>query len=277
MSARFVLGGMLLFVLASPVSAQEVAPSSPREPTDAELAEARHSFDVATRAYESGDYETAVSEFRTALELSGAADLYFNIYLSEERAGNLPQAADALDQYLQRGTIDDEQRTLLTGRLERLRARISSHAPAPTATEEPETLLASPIADAQPAPAPDASSPPPAPRTVVVTSPPIAPIVLMALGGALLVNFGIFAGLSTAENDRLGTTCGRGCTSDEVAMLNTYDIVADASWIGGATLGLVGLVLFFALPPDTHEEAAPLALAPWIGPQGGGLAIGGRL
>lgn len=273
MSFRFVLALGLLALVVSPVSAQEATPPA-HSPTDAELAEARHSFDVATRAYESGDYETAVSEFRTALALSDAADLYFNIYLSEERAGNLPQAAEALEQYLQRGTMEDEQRTLLTGRLERLRARIASHAPAPAASEEPQTLHASPLA-AVDAPPPAASGA--SPRTVVVTGPPIAPIVLMALGGALLVNFGVFAGLSTAENDRLAATCGRSCSSEQVSTLNTYDIVADASWIAGATLGVLGLVLFFVLPPDRHEEPAPLSLAPWLSPRGGGLTIGGRL
>lgn len=269
---RLLLIPGLVALVASPVLAQE---SPPEPPSEAELAEARHSFDVATQAFDAGDYETAASEFRTSLRLSGAADLYFNIYLSEERAGNLEPAAEALDEYLQRGTMEDEQRTLLTGRLERLRARIASHAPAPTVAEDPQALHASPIASTD-SPPPSRETAPPR-STVVVTSPPIAPIVLIALGGALLVNFGVFAGLSTAENDRLAGVCGRSCSSDQVSALNTYDIVADASWIAGATLGVLGLVLFFVLPPDSHEEPAPLAIAPWLSPQGGGLTIGGRL
>ncbi|MFO0685944.1 MAG: hypothetical protein U0234_28045 [Sandaracinus sp.] len=277
MSFRLSCALGLLALVVSPVSAQSSTPADAHEPTDAELAEARHSFEVATQAFDAGDYETAATEFRTALALSGEPDLYFNIYLSEERAGNLPPAAEALGQYLEHGAMDDEQRTLLTGRLERLRARIASHAPAPAVAEEPQALHASPLATAEASPPPDAPPPSPPPRTVVVTSPPIAPIVLMALGGALLVNFGVFAGLSTAENDRLATTCGRSCTSDQVSALNTYDIVADASWIAGATLGVLGLVLFFVLPADSHEEPAPVALAPWLSPQGGGLTIGGRL
>ena len=102
------------------------------------------------------------------------------------------------------------------------------------------------------------------------------PIVLLAVAGALLVNFGVFAGLSAAENDRLSSACGRGCSSTEVASLNTYDVVADVSWISAATLGLTGLVLLLVLPPDAHEEA-PVAALPWVSPQGAGLSIGGRL
>lgn len=265
---------LIVVSLATPALAQD------HEPTDAELAEARHSFDVATHAFETGDYETAVSEFRAALELSGAADLYFNIYLSEEREGNLPEAADALDQYMQHGTIEPEQRTLLTGRLERLRARIAAHTPAPATEEQTESLHASPIATE---PAPPAAvvettpSPPPEPEPVVTTSPPLAGIVTLVVAGVLLVNFGVFAGLAAAENDRLTGACRTSCTSDQVASLNSYDIVADASWIGGAALGVVGLMMLFLLPPDTHTESPSLAWAPWLGPSGAGLSIGGRL
>jgi hypothetical protein len=247
------------------------AQAQAHEPTDAELAEARHSFDVATHAFETGDYETAVSEFRAALELSGAADLYFNIYLSEEREGNLQEAADALDQYLQHGTIEPEQRTLLTGRLERLRARIAAHTPAPSA-EEQQTLHASPIAvTPEPTPSPEPEGPPP----VVSTSPPAVGIALLVAAGALAINFGIFAGLAFAESDRLSAACGHGCVSSQVATLNTYDIVADVSWISAAVIGATGLVLLLALPPDTHTEGPTVAFAPWMSPTGAGLTAGG--
>jgi hypothetical protein len=151
----------------------------------------------------------------------------------------------------------------------------------PAAAEEPQVLLASPIAatapvaEATPPPESEAHTAPP-PREVT-TSLPIAPIVMLVTAGVLLANFGVFAGLSAAENDRLGTACGRSCTSDQVASLNTYDIVADVSWIGAAALGVTGLVLLFVLPPDTHEEDASVAVLPWLGPQGAGVTIGGRL
>lgn len=264
-----VLVACSLLVTVAPAEAQD------HEPTEAELAEARHSFDVATQAFEAGDYETAVSEFQAALELSGAADLYFNIYLSHERAGELPEAAAALDQYLQHGEIDAEQRRLLEGRLERLRARIASHTPPPQA-EEPQTLLASPIAQLAPSTTETAPAETTAPAPRVTTRTPILPIALLAAGGALLVSFGVFAGLSVAENDRLTSACGTSCSSDQVASLNTYDVVADVSWISGAAVGLTGLVLLLVLPPDTHEEPA-VVVTPLLGPQVAGLSLGGRL
>ncbi len=256
---------------ASSARAQDAAQAH----SDAELIEARHSFDVATRAFEAGDYETAVSEFRAALDLSGAADLYFNIYLSEERQGNLEPAADALEQYLEHGTLDAEQGGLLRGRLDRLRARIAAHAPA-TAAEEPQVLLASPIAVAPSEPPPEDQAPRHDPGSPLVsTSPPVIAIVTLVAAGVLAVNFGIFGGLALTESDRLGGACGHGCLSDQVATLNTYDVVADVSWIGAAVLGVTGLVLLFALPPDTSTEEASVAFAPWMGPTGAGVSAEG--
>src|SRR5690349_185663 len=101
MRSAWLLAPLLAWSIASPARAQDAA----HTPTDAELVEARHSFDVATSAFQAGDYETAATEFRAALALSGAADLEFNVYLSEERAGNLDAAAQALDRYLQRATV----------------------------------------------------------------------------------------------------------------------------------------------------------------------------
>ena len=112
---------------------------------------------------------------------------------------------------------------------------------------------------------------------MVSSGPPVVGIALLAVAGALAINFGIFAGLAFAESDRLGAACGHGCVSSQGATLNNYDIVADVSWISAALIGATGLVLLLTLPPETHQESAPrVALAPWAGPSGAGLAAGGR-
>jgi hypothetical protein len=287
LSVRSAWLGLLLSGVASIAHAQEAssAEAASHAPTHAELAEARHSFDVATHAFESGDYETAVSEFRTALELSGAADLYFNIYLSEERAGNLQEAADALDQYLQRGTIDDEQRHLLEGRLERLRSRVAARTPAPAAPEEPQTLLASPIAtaptpEATPEPTPEPSPPPPPP------GPPEAAIGVLIATGVFLVGFGVFGSLSLVENDRLANSCGsnhgRYCPPSSTSTLFIYDVAADVSWIGAAALGVIDLVLWLALPggwlgssSSSPSATASVRARPIVRTNELGVSIGG--
>jgi hypothetical protein len=277
---------LVLCGIGSIAHAQDATPSTQapsHEPTHAELAEARHSFDVATHAFETGDYETAVSEFRTALELSGAADLYFNIYLSEERAGNLEPAADALDTYLHRGTIDDEQRHLLEGRLERLRARIAARTPAhETAPEEPQTLLASPIATVTPEPEPT-PTPEPAPPPPAAPGPPEAAIGVMIAAGVFLVGFGVFGALSLVENDRLANSCGsnhgRYCPASSTNTLFAYDIAADVGWIGAAALGVVDLVLWLVLPggllTTTPTATASVRARPIVSTNELGVSLGG--
>src|SRR5688572_17316087 len=74
----------------------EVPDAASAEPTAAQLAEAQHSFELATAAYEGGDYETAAEEFRVAYEITRHPELLFNVYLAEERAGRPTEAAEAL-------------------------------------------------------------------------------------------------------------------------------------------------------------------------------------
>lgn len=256
---------VLLWVVSVPAYAQEAGP------TDAELADARHSFDLASEAFDGGDYETAASEFRAAYELTHAADLLFNVYLAEERAGRLAEADAALSQYLVDGTIEPEQRALLERRVERLRARIASRAPAPVEEERAETLLASPIA-------PVAARPPPvaAPPPIVETSPPVAGIAVLVAAGVLAVSFGVFVALSEVEDQRLAGSCGRDsgrtCSASDVSGLQAYDIVSDVSWIGAAALAVTGVVLLLALPPERHERALA-SVAPWASPNGAGLVV----
>jgi hypothetical protein len=272
-SSTWACVALVTLLFASRAAAQDT-----RAPSDAELAEARHSFDVATEAFEQGDYETAVSEFRAAYELSHAADLLFNVYLSEERQGALPEAAQALEQYLSEGTMDAEQHRLLEGRLERLRARIASHAPATTSVEEPQQLLASPITALVATVPADITAPPPPPPE---TGPPAAAIGVLVAAGALALSFGVFAALSAVEDQRLATTCGRdrgrACDPSVTSTLRAYDIVADVSWIGAAVLGVVDVVLWLVLPGETQSTTttASLRVRPFASPATGGLVLGG--
>jgi hypothetical protein len=263
---RSVLAALLVSLLAPvPAHAQQAT-------TDAALAEARHSFEIGTQAFDDGDYETAATEFRAAYDLTRAPDLLFNVYLAEERAGRLVEAEAALTQYLAEGTIEAEQRTLLERRSERLQARIASRTPAPVEEDRAETLLASPIA-------PVAAAPPPA-APVVDTSPPIAGIAILVAAGVLALSFGVFVALSEVEDQRLAGSCGRDagrtCTASDVQTLQAFDIVSDVSWIGAAALAATGTVLMLALPPERRERASA-QIAPWISPIGGGLVVGGAL
>lgn len=263
-------------VAPPPAHAQDAA----REPTEAELEEARHSFEVASAAFDQGDYETAAAEFRAAHELLGHPDLLFNVYLAEERAGRHAEAMAALEGYLAGATLAADQRAMLERRLARLRervARMQAGAPEPTAAEADEGDAAhdAPIALAAPV-ARERGAAEPSP--LVETGPPTAAIVTLVAAGVLALSFGGLAIASEVEDQSLASSCGRDagrwCSAERVSTLEALNVAADASWIGAAALGALGVVLLFALPPERAPASA--RLVPWIGPAGAGLAAGAR-
>lgn len=231
--------------------------------------EAQRRYQDATRAYDAGDYETAAREFRAAYELTHHADMLFNVFSAEERAGRLDEAAAALAQYMREAELDAADRASAQERLDRLRARIEEHARIEQERLERERLERERIErEAR------------APREGPVTGPSWAAVGTLAGAGVLLANFGVFAALSTVESDALASACGssagRYCAADQTSALAAYNIVADVSWIVGSAAAVAGLILLFALPPERGPIPA-VALVPVLGPEGAGLAIGGRL
>jgi tetratricopeptide (TPR) repeat protein len=264
-----------------------------REPTEAELAEARHSFDVGTRAYDAGEYATAAAEFREAYELTRHPDLLYNVYLAEERAGRIAEARDALERHLADATIDPEHRALLERRLTRLRARVEAppgSAPTESADGEAAPLphdedrdarlrdlmrdtLATETARARREATEDATA---APRAAAVG--------LMIGAGVLAVSFAVFAALSEVEDQSIASECGRDrgawCDAGRLSTLEAYNIAADVSWITAAVVGAIGVTMFLALPAPSPEgaaeSAADVAVLPLASPSVAGLTLAGR-
>lgn len=241
---------------------------------------ARVHFEAATRAFEEGDYALAITEFQAAYEITEHADLLFNIYSAAERAGRLEEAESALARYLELGR-PGRQRRSLEARLGRLRLRIEEERaaapppPEPVVEEpapEPVVAVAEPTEPIEPAPPVDAEP--------VASGGGVHPAGVVTLVGAglLLANFGVFAALSEIEDQALSARCGRDvgamCAPSEVQTLDAFSLVADVSWIAGATAAVLGVVLLLALPPE--EETRSVAFAPWVTPQGAGGEVVGR-
>jgi hypothetical protein len=225
--------------------------------------EARQHFDAGTQAFDTGDYDRAVSEFRASYDLTHHPDLLFNIYSAAERAGRLPEAAGALEQFLAEGELEAERRPALEQRLARLRERIAAESePAETEAQPPPEVEA-PEPEAQVAPEPE---PPSGPHPAAIGT--------LIAAGVLAASFGVFAALSEVEDSSLDTTCRRACSDDQVAALRAYDIVADVSWITAAAAGVTGLVLLFVLPPE--GASGGVAVLPWAAPSSAGVVAAGR-
>jgi len=267
---RWVILALLAWgSFASVALAQEGDPGS-----GAATGEARAHFDRGTEAFDVGEYERAAQEFRAAYELTEHPDLLFNIYSSLERGGQLAEAADALEAYLRDGDPDDERRTALQARLARMRERLAEA----RAAEAEAQLEAARAADREPEddvapPPPEDRAPPPEPDPGGVHP---AGVGVLIGGGVLLANFAVFAGLAAAEDGSLADGCSPSCSDDEVSTLQTFSLVADVSWIAGAVVVATGIVLLLALPAESDADTSA-AVAPWVGPDGAGLVLAGRI
>lgn len=285
---RSALASVLVLVaVASPAAAQELS--------EADRRVAREHFDRGTLAFERGDYGEASAEFRAAYALTHHADLLYNIYSAQERNGELVEAADALEGYLRDGAPDEARREALVLRLERLRLRIeqerltaaTAEAQAAREREAAEERLAAEQAERQAAEERAARE-----RegrmahvragretadTLVVTG-----VVALGVGALGLAGFGVFAGLSEAEDGALASSCGRDagrlCREAETADLATYNTGADASLFAGAGVAVVGAVLVLVGEALRPSERTPDAahVEPVLGPGLAGVRAGGR-
>lgn len=265
---------LVLVLLAVPRTAfaQDEHDDPIAERPDAEAA--RETFEAGMEAFDAGDYERAAEAFQATYALAPHPDVQFNIYSAAERGGQLELAAEALENYLMRGD-PGERREVLVGRLERLRERVASLQgeaaadPAPPTPEVTQPSVADPSVAEPVAPAPLA------PRPDGVH--PAGPILLVS-AGVLLASFATFAGLAAAEDTALAGSCGRDaggtCSPDQVAGLEGLNLAADIAWISAAALGVTGLIVLFAVPP---EDGMSLSVLPWATPTAAGLQVGGVL
>lgn len=89
------------------------------------LAQAKKEFNAGTRAYAAGDFETALSRFRRAYELTGSADLLYNIATVSDRMRLDEDALKAYEGYLE-ARPESADREHVESRIEVLREAIEA-------------------------------------------------------------------------------------------------------------------------------------------------------
>lgn len=237
--------------------------------SEAEDAAARAHFEAGTHALDTGEYARASTEFRAAYAATHRPELLYDIYLAEERGGNVAAAVEALEGYLRDGSPEQDRRDSLTARLANLRARLAEQRAA-----DAEAALAAERAGS--------STPTPTGTSDQGGGGGVNPagIGVLIAAGVLLVSFAVFGGLSEAEHSSLATRCATvTCTESDVGALRFYNGIADASWITASIAGVTGLLLLFLLPPDRPATTTPSSarLVPWATPTSGGLVLSGAL
>jgi tetratricopeptide (TPR) repeat protein len=206
---------------------------------------ARLHFEAGRSHYEEGAYDRAREEFVRAWELSRRPPLLLNLAQANERLARYDEAAQNIEEYL---ALDPSfaERDLLQRRIENLRRLARERAPAPV---EPAAPLA--VHDAMAQPRPSSSGP----DGGLIGGAAAA----LGVGGAGLVLWGVFGGLTIAEDSELASGCGATveCTADDVADLDTFSLAADISMgvgIAGVAVGTVLLIV--ALASGSSEDAA---------------------
>jgi tetratricopeptide (TPR) repeat protein len=205
--------GTLLF--AAPAAAQ----------SEEDEQRARVHFEAGRLHYEEGRFARAAEEFEQAHELSGKADLLYNVFIARRDAGQIEGAVEALETYLTE-VPDQPNRSKLEARLAGMRAQLE------------ERGASDGSADVLPAPDTEKGE---------ASGFPVGPIATMGAGGALLVSALITGIMAKGAESDLDDACpGRvNCDPADVGIrdrMNRLGLATDILWITGAAAAAGGLV-----------------------------------
>lgn len=137
---RFGLLTSLAFVLLASTLVSTANAQGDREE------EARALFMAGRAAYDAGRYEAALSRFQEAYELSGRAELLYNIGQTADRLRQDQVALDAFERFLTEAPAEAPNRDVAQRRVEFLRRSIGPADPDPSETQ-PDPQVADPDPD----------------------------------------------------------------------------------------------------------------------------------
>ncbi len=137
---RFILLLTLLALLGG-APAKSSAQNRASRPRTAEIERAKRAFVEGTTAYERGDFQASLAQFRTAYELTGSPDLLYNIATVADRLRHDDEALAAYEGYLE-ARPSTADRGHVEGRIKALRASIDARVRAAQAAEVEAERLA---------------------------------------------------------------------------------------------------------------------------------------
>ncbi|MBX3269843.1 MAG: hypothetical protein KF729_06260 [Sandaracinaceae bacterium] len=215
-------------------AAVALAAAAPAHAQGERDAEARGLFDAGESAYEAGRFADAERYFRESYELSGRAELLYNIALSAEQARHDQAAIDAYRGFLE--ALPDSPRA------PRARNRLAAL-----------TQMAGGSDGGRTDPSPGGSG-----------GPDVGGVVLLASGGAVAIAGAVLVGLAAAdvasvENAARGTTWAE--VSDAYGRSEALSIAGFVLLGVGVVAASVGVVLF-AVGGGDAPASANLRLGP---------------
>lgn len=230
------------------------APSASAQSSEVRDEEARALFSAGRLAFEAGDYEHALEDFRQAYDRSPRPELLFNIAQSADRLRRDEEALSAYRRFLE-GVPESPNRPLVEARITFLERASAETSTAPPSEEPPsEEHLGADEATVAQTPPPSASH----------ELDPTGPIVIGA-GGAVLVAGAVL--LAVGYSDRASVEAARDGTS-WASVEGAYgradaEVTAGFVLVGvGAALAVVGVVITATLGSreDTQVVITPTGL-----------------
>ena len=254
---RFLLIVAVWFAcLASSVSVE--AQSS--QTRDQRISEAKKAFARGTRAYENGDFESALASFRRAYKLTGSPDLLYNIATVSDRMRRDEQALAAYEGYL-KARPKSTDREHVQSRIDVLRTAIEARKRAELEAEIEAREAAIAAAAAVKAERP----------LTRYVGPGPGPWITIGIGGAAVVTGAVLVGLGQRDQKAVESAPAGSSYSnvEEMADRGPRRTKAGVALLAVGGAGVIGGVIWQLT--GGHEETMPEVR---IGP--GGISVKGR-
>ncbi len=254
MEAALRVGVALAFLLCAHSAAAQERAQSTGESLDRE---ARALFDAGSTAFEDARYEDALGYFRRAYELSGRAELLYNVGITADRLRRDAEALEAFEGFLARVEAHPKRREVEV----RIRAIHEARADA----QAPPPNDAAPEASPEAAPAAAPPGPPPSPREPTATAPMASAPAAFAPGdsgdssGPSLVGPAVLgaAGLAGLTVAVVGIAGSGGCLDEDASGAcieeNGTHWAAVGAWGGLGLAAVVGAVVWLVVGLDDGD------------------------
>ena len=227
---------------------------------EARLEQAKKAFVSGTRAYENGDFETALARFRRAYQLTKSPDLLYNIATVSDRMRRDEHALEAYEGYIA-ARPDSPDREHVQGRIAVLRAAIE--------TRRREALDAE--IEAQRA-ALEAAEKVKAERPLTqYVGPGAGPWIVIGVSGATLATGAVFLGLGQRDQNSVSDAPGGSSFADyeEIAGRGPRRTKTGIALLSIGAAGVLGGVIW-QLTGGKEEEIPEVSLGPT------GISVRGR-
>lgn len=248
--------GALVTTSVTPAYAAFPPPPPPPEPASEKEVEALNN--AAVEKFQAKEYDEAARLFEEAYSINPEPNYLFNIGRIYEESGDLPQAVEYYERFMNEPAVELEAREIALERVRVLKeiireneAEEAAKNPPPPVEEDPDPLGKDDDKKKQP------------PMR-------IGGIVLLSVGAVVLgagAGFGAAASGNSNALDDLNTLETR---DSEIEKGRRNAIVADSMFIAGGALALTGVILI-AVSFTKRGSGSRAALSPTFGRRGAGV------